>query len=68
MTLFSQIGRPTFRTTPRPSADVPTPFLGRALRRRQVMFKEAKELLPYLPTAPGEATHAATIDAGVARS
>jgi hypothetical protein len=56
-----------FRNTPRPSfaprphratPDAPRPFRGKALRRRQVMFKEAAELLPHLPTEPGCATHA----------
>lgn len=58
MTLFARIGRPAFSTRPTPAAAVPTPFHGKALRRRMVQFKEASALLPYLPTRPGEVTHA----------
>ncbi len=58
MTLFRQIGRPSFTGAPRPTPGVPAPLKGRVLRRRMVMFREARELLPYLPTAEGEATHA----------
>src|SRR5262249_2999757 len=58
MSIFTQIARPSFATRPKESGpELPTPFRGRAIRRRQVMFREAKELLPYLPNEPGDATH-----------
>jgi hypothetical protein len=58
--MIPEIPRPSFAATWPPAAgpQAPPPFRGRALRRRQVMFREAKELLPYLPKAEGEATHA----------
>jgi hypothetical protein len=57
--VIAKVPRPAFVAPPgKPKADVPTPLRGRALRRRMKMFKEATELLPFLPTAEGEATHA----------
>src|SRR5262249_40759304 len=59
MSIFAQIGRPCFSGKAREvRPDVPTPHRGRAVRRRQLMFREAKELLPFLPRELGEATHA----------
>lgn len=58
MTIFSQMLRPTFSgKKAEPGLSVPTPLRGKALRRRQVMVKEAASLLPHLPTEPGTATH-----------
>lgn len=54
---FGKITRPSFGRPTRGPAGTPAPLRGRALRRRQAMFKEAGELLPHLPTAPGEAVH-----------
>jgi hypothetical protein len=58
--MIPEIPRPSFAATRPPAAgpQAPRPFRGRALRRRQLMFREAKELLPYMPQAEGDATHA----------
>jgi hypothetical protein len=61
---FSKIARPSFTGAGKKTdaaGDVgqvlPAPFRGKALRRRQVMAKEVRELLPHLPKQPGTATH-----------
>ncbi len=56
MNPFARMARPSFGASVRPG--MPAPLRGKALRRRMVQFREAAELLPYLPAAPGEATHA----------
>jgi hypothetical protein len=58
---FGKIPRPSFGTRQARKGDealgVPLPLRGKALRRRQVMAKEAAELLPHLPMKKGTATH-----------
>ncbi len=52
---FSKIAKPTFGRAAKD--DTPPVFRGKALRRRQVMFREASELIAVLP-AKGESVHA----------
>jgi hypothetical protein len=54
---FAKITRPSFTTTAKPRADVPTPFKGRQLRRRNAMVRDVQELLPHLPETNGESLH-----------
>jgi hypothetical protein len=57
VSLFSKLPKPSF-TIRKSEEQTPTPFKGKALRRRQVMVREARALLPHLPQEPGDSTHA----------
>lgn len=61
---FASIGRPSFAAKPKPAGEAPTTFKGKALRRRQAMYRESQELLPFLPEADGESLHAITTGRG----